>query len=323
MVSERSILRVIPARKGGSANWLVKHDPQNPPDIVFDTNVWISLNQSDIESLKKLEFNHGFRYRYSVTNYCELLSHLEDEPSDSCSEPFIKYRQCFRKITELCHSDVLPSPEMELLALAGLECYLDPVWIPDLNQTAVGIETIANASSLSDLRGDTPSRLPPGIPRYVVKPSHYQALRDTDGTSFRKIMSISNGIQPPIRGSDQDKLTKLGDWFLRLAGFFFLVRASRERVHLHSLSTEEINRFVGAFQNGAGKLFHTHCVIIAKNTINQRRTINPNDLYDAMQLLYLRNDNRLFVTDDRFFFYYEIDPEIQRVLPWSAFKSSA
>ncbi len=282
------------------------------------------MNNNDIQALKKLESNRGFRYRYSVTNYCELLSHLEDERSDSCSEPFIKYRQCFRRINKLCHHhDVLPSPEMELLALAGLESYLDPAWIPNPNQTALAIETVANADSLVELRGDAPSGLPPGIPRYVVKPNHYRNLRDTDGNSFRKIMDLLNDIQPPIRRTDKEQLNKLSRWFLSLANFFFLVRASGERVNIQRLSSEELDRFVGAFTNGVGRLFRTHCVIIARKTINEKRRIEPNDLYDAMQLLLLRDENRVFVTDDKFFYYYEIDPEIQRVLPWSTFKKSA
>ena len=62
-----------------------------------------------------------------MTNYCEIVSYLEDQPSESTPEPFIKYRQCLRKITEVCHREVLPAPEMEFLELAGLLSYLDAV----------------------------------------------------------------------------------------------------------------------------------------------------------------------------------------------------
>jgi hypothetical protein len=316
------MLKVTPARHGGSPHWIVEHDPQNPPDVFFDTNVWIGMNRQDIANLKRLESTRGFVFRYSVTNYCEIVSHLEDQPSESTPEPFIKYRQCLRKITEVCHREVLPAPEMEFLELAGLLSYLDSVWIPDLHQTALAIEIISGADTLAEVCGDSPSRLPPGVPRYVVTPNHYRTLRDTDGDSFRKIMALISDIQPPIRSSDKDKMRTLLQWFLTLANFFFLGRASLKRVSLSQLSKEERNRFLAAFTIGAGRLFHTHCVNIVKKTINDRRNILPNDLYDAMQLLSLRDENRLFVTDDRFFYQYEIDPEIQRVIPWTAFKSS-
>jgi hypothetical protein len=316
------MLKVTPARRGGSPHWIVEHDPQNPPDVFFDTNVWIGMNQQDIANLKRLESNRGFLFRYSVTNYCEIVSHLEDQPSESTPEPFIKYRQCLRKITEVCHREVLPAPEMEFLEMAGLLSYLEPVWIPNIHQTALAIEIISTAETLAEVRRDIPSRLPSGVPRYVVKPNHYRMLRDADGESFRKLMALISDIQPPIRGSDKDKMTKLGRWFLTLANFFFLERTSLKRVSFLQLSQEERDRFVAAFTVGVGRLFHTHCVNIVKKTINNRRNIAPNDLYDAMQLLSLRDDNRLFVTDDRFFYQYEVNPEIQRVIPWSQFKSS-
>jgi len=322
MASERNVLRVIPAKKGGGANWIVEHDPQNPPDIVFDTNVWISMNNNDMDSLKKLESNRGFRYRYSVTNYCELVSHLEDEPSRSCREPFVKYRQCLRRIVKVCHHDVLPSPEMELLALVGLESYLNPAWIPNQKQTALAVELIGNADSLAEVRGDLPSNSSQ-IPRYVVKPGHYRNLRDTDSNSFCKIMELLDRIDPPIRGSDKEKMNALTNWFLILANFFFLIRASGQKVHFNKLPKNEANQFLEAFMQGAGRLFQAHCVTIAKKRINEKRRIDPNDLYDAMQLLYLQDENRIFVTADKFFHLYEIDPEIQRVIPWGAFRNSS
>jgi hypothetical protein len=321
--SRRTSLRVIAARKGGSPHWIVEHDPQRPPDIFFDTNVWISMNDGDISALERLERQLGFRYRYSITNYCELLSHFEDPPSKSSQNPFIKYRQCFRKIIRLCHADVLPSPEMEFLSMTKLKHYLEPAWIPDPDQTALGIKVAANARNLAELTGEYKEEDETrDLPRYVIKPRHYRTLRDTDDDSFRKIMEILREITPPIRGSHKEKLDKLGSWFFRLANFFFLVRASNGKINLNSLTPQEQERFAMVFTAGAGKLFHFHCISVAKKTINDKRKINPNDLYDAMQLLLLNDGNRLFVTDDRFFYYYEIDPEIQRVLLWSAFRTS-
>jgi len=73
-------------------NWMVDYDLQRPPDVFFDTNVWIGMNQDDLGTLQRLRKNRGFRYRYSITNYVELVSHLEDLPSASCESPFRKYQ---------------------------------------------------------------------------------------------------------------------------------------------------------------------------------------------------------------------------------------
>lgn len=317
-------MKIIPARRGGSPNWVFDYNETTPPDIFFDTNAWIGMSGSDIDALARIQTNRGFRYRYSVTNYCELLSHLEDQPPKSGDDPFIKYRQCFRKVIQVCHAEVLPSPEMEFLSMTGLEHYLDPVWIPNPQQTALAIELVANAGSLAELTGTDGDQIKtPGLPRYVVKPSHYRKLRETDKGSFIRIMGILNNISPPLKGSDSEKMNRLGEWLIQLGHFFFLVRPSGEKMHYDRLKEDERERFGFAFTKGAGRLFQSHCTIIAKKTINERRRIEPNDLYDAMQLLHLRDENRVFVTDDKFFYLYETDPEIQRVIPWSVFRTSA
>ncbi len=317
-------VRIIPAREGGSPNWKFYYDETKPPDIYFDTNVWISMNTSDIDALTEIQSKRGFRYRYSVTNYCELLSHLEDQPSKFCDEPFIKYRQCFRKIIQLCHAEVLPSPEMEFMSMTGLEHYLDPVWTPNPQQIALAIELVANAGSLAELTGTNGDKnKSSGLPRYVVNPSHYRNLRQTDGDSFIKVLGMLSEISPPLKGSDSEKMNKLAKWLIQLGNFFFLIRPSGEKMHYDLLKGDEKERFGFAFIKGVGRLFQSHCTIIAKKTINEKRRIEPNDLYDAMQLLHLHDDNRVFVTEDRFFYLYEIDPEIQRVIPWSAFRTSS
>jgi hypothetical protein len=56
----KSMLRVIPARQGGSPKWVVEHDPQKPPNIFFDTNVWIGMNRQDVVHLKRLASKRGF-----------------------------------------------------------------------------------------------------------------------------------------------------------------------------------------------------------------------------------------------------------------------
>lgn len=48
--------------------------------------------------------------------------------------------------------------------------------------------------------------------------------------------------------------------------------------------------------------------------------IDPNDLYDMLQLILLWENNLLFVTSDKSFFNYQIDDlQIQRVLLWKRF----
>lgn len=123
----------------------MKFNKDRPPEVFFDTNVWRGLNDEGTKALRCIQETRGFRYRYSVTNFAELVSHLEDQPSPKCKDPFGKFRSCFRRIVEVCDQEILPSPEIEFLAEAGLEHYIDPGWIPDVDQIAakVIIETSA------------------------------------------------------------------------------------------------------------------------------------------------------------------------------------
>ena len=276
------------------------------------------MNEADIVALAETQQKLGFQYRYSVTNYCEIVSHLEDSPTKSCTDPFGKYQSCIRKIGRVCQSEVLPSPEMELLSMAGLSHYLQPAWIPHPTQTDLAIEIITSVKNLSELTGESKrNECDSRVPSYVVKPSHYRTLRDTDSESFLKITQLLKDITPPIQGSDKEKMHKLGAWFLQLTNFFFLIRASNNKINFQLLKEDEQTRFVSAFLQGVGQLFQTHCTIVAKKTINDGRKLDSNDLYDAMQLLLLRSENLLFVTNDRFFHFYEGDSEIQRVVPGS------
>lgn len=299
---------IIPAREGGSPNWLVQFDPENPPDVFFDTNVWIGMGDSDLSNLERLEARFGFKYHYTVTNFAELVSHLTDAPSARCGDPFKRYQACFRKILSLCIAEVLPSPEMDFLEMTGLSHYLDPVWRPKIPDIMNAAEIIANAPNVGGVA--------------AVNPNHYSQLREVDGASFRTMIGTLN-IQPPIRGMDKEKVAQLQAWFLKLANFFLIMRPSNKRVHYNSLTADERSRFAMAFTNGAGKLFHVHVTRLAKKHINDGRAIQPNDLYDLMQLLLLRQPNRIFVTDDRAFYDYQIEPETQRFLPWTAFRASS
>jgi hypothetical protein len=321
--TKQTQLKVVRATSR-NPNWIADYNPERPPDVFFDTNAWIGMNQDDISALQRLKKNRGFSYRYSITNYVELVSHLEDPPSNSCESPFRKYQACIGKLTQVCDPEVLPSPEMELLAMAGLEHYLDPVWVPSPNQIPFAVEIIAKARDLTDLTGegfqdDNVVR----VPRYVVKPSHYRGLRDADKESFKKVMELlETEITAPIKGSDRETLDKLVKWFFKLANFFFLIRPSNKKINYDLLTSNERDRFAMVFTTGAGRLFQNHCTLVVKNTLNGKKKVDPNDLYDMMQLLLLRDENRLFVTDDKSFYLYETDSTVQRVLPWSAFKQS-
>jgi hypothetical protein len=227
-------------------------------------------------------------------------------------------------MTKVCDREVLPPPEMELLAMAGLEHYLDPAWVPSPNQIPFAIEIIAKARDLVDLTGEgihDPNTV--RVPRYVVKPSHYRRLRDADKESFKKIMELlETEITPPIKGSDKEKLDKLVRWFFQLANFFFLIRPSNKKIHYDLLTSDERDRFAMIFTSSAGQLFQKHCTLVVKKNLNAKKKVDTNDLYDMLQLLLLQNENRLFVTDDKSFYLYETDSIVQRVLPWSAFRKS-
>jgi hypothetical protein len=292
----------------GRSGWKVEYDKGRPPDVLFDTNVWRGLNDKGTKTLRSLQETRGFRYRYSVTNFAELVSHLEDQPSTKCKDPFSKFKSCFRRIVEVCDQEILPSPEMEFLAEAGLEHYLDPVWIPDVDQIAAKVKAVLRAEKVDNLRG-------------ILNVSHYRTLRETDGASMVALMGELQGFARPITSAQVDNLLR---WFMKLANFVLLVRPSNGKVHFNHLTQEERDRFTIALTDGAGKLFHTHCTSLVIRTINEKKKVDPNDLYDMLQLILLRHNNRLFVTNEKSFFQYQLtDPKIERVLPWTDFRNSA
>lgn len=311
-------IRIIQSIVENTLNLEIKYNENNPPIIFFDTNVWRSINDRDIATLQRLQQKNGFHYRYSVTNFIELASHLEDQPSKSCRKPFQMFQSCFRKIRKLCDRDILPSPEMVFLAHAGLSHYIDTIWIPDVQQIALAVELITNANSLAELTGkEDGNTKTANVPRYIVKPSHYRRLRDIDGESMRAIMGELQGFKRPI--SVDDRLVR---WFVKLAHFFLFVRPTNGRMFLQNLTTEEQDRFSMALMEGAGRLFQTHCMNLIKKTVDDGRRVDPNDLYDMLQLILLENDNALFVTSEKTFFLYEIDhDQPKRVLRWTNFVS--
>ena len=183
---------------------------------------------------------------------------------------------------------------------------------------ALAVELITNANSLGELTGEEDGNTETtNVTRYIVKPSHYRRLRDIDSDSMRAIMEELHGFKRPI--SVDDRLVR---WFVKLSHFFLFVRPTNGKMFLQDLTSEEQDRFSMALMEGVGRLFQTHCMILVKKTVNDGRRVDPNDLYDMLQLILLENGNSLFITSEKTFFLYEIDhDQPKRVLRWTNFVS--
>jgi hypothetical protein len=286
---------------------VVKYDVNNPPDVIFDTNVWHGMNGADIAFLTGLQEKKRFRYRYTFTNFVELASHLADESSKVCSNPFGKFKSCFRKIVQICHAEILPSPEMEFMTQAGLSHYVASAWRLDIEQIIPKVEGIANANSVADL-----SR--------IIDVGHYLKLRHTDKESFKAAFDDFPQISKPLRDSDIENSLQ---WFRYCIGFFFIERSSNGQVTYNELSEEEKAGFQSALATGVGRLFFNHCMTRIRQTVRDGKKVDPNDLYDMLQLILLRDNNRFFVTAEKSFFLYKLnDPESQKVVSWEQFRNS-
>jgi len=208
---------------------------------------------------------------------------------------------------------------MAFLEETRLSHYLSSAWIPNPEQTAAAVDLIVEARTMGDITGvgiQTLSSI--GIPRWVVDPTHYTRLTDTDEASARAI--IQKLYDRASRPLTQDNfIERIVPWFQHLAKFFLLFRSSSGRIHYEDLTPDERNRFWEGLTRGGGRLFQAHLTLVADNTINRHHGIDPNDLYDAMQLLLL-NGSRLFVSNDADFIHYTVDATIHHVVPWQPFK---
>ncbi|HEV8326677.1 MAG TPA: hypothetical protein VGQ08_04275 [Nitrospiraceae bacterium] len=88
---------------------------------------------------------------------------------------------------------------------------------------------------------------------------------------------------------------------------------------MSDLLPDERNRFWESFTMGPGRMFQAHVTLIPIKTINWGEKKDPNDLYDAMQLLLLE-EGRLFVTNEKNFLRHTKDSYVERVLSWETFK---
>jgi len=299
-------------------NFTIEFPPSHPPEVYFDTNVWLSMSDAEADSLQIHKAQRGYRYRYSITNYVEMLSRLGRGPTKRFPNPFGRVRAAFRRVQRLCDPEVLPAPEMTFLDEAGLSHYLSPTWIPNPQQTAIAVSVIARAETMGDITGIGIQTLNSvGAPRWIVDPMHYTRLTDIDDASATSIIQrLNEYTTKPIT---KENIERIVPWFQHLAKFFLLFRPSSGRVKYEDLSPDERNRFWEGLTHGAGQVFQAHMTLVAVNTMNRQHSIDPNDIYDAMQLLLL-NGNRLFVTNDTDFIRYSVDATIHHVVPWAPFK---
>ena len=177
------------------------------------------------------------------------------------------------------------------------------------------LTSIKQLLRLISLRKQIPASA--GSPRWILDPRHYLRLTRIDDQSMTNIMKDLDTFD---RGSlTKDNVHQLTPWFQKLATFFLLYRPSNGRTTMSDLLPDERNRFWASFTLGPGRMFHAHVTLIAIKTINWGKKVDPNDLYDAIQLLLL-TDGRLFISNEKNFLRHTKDSYVKRVLPWEAFK---
>ena len=284
----------------------IEYDPSNPPSVYFDTNVLRGFSGKDTDALRRLQSQRGFQYRYSMLNFTELVSHLDDPPTDDVPDPFRKFQAPFKKMLPLFHQNSLPSPETVLMQAAGLERYLDSRWNVNFTAIATEIRIIAKATSLEDIR------------KYGIDLAHYKKLRQVDSESFVSMMTGANTLDKPFGITDEST----NKWLLHVYSSL-IYRASGGRIRLAALSRSQQLQVVKFFGEVGGTMFRVHLLKLLGKTINDGRAKYGNDFYDLLQLLLLRDTNLLFVTDDSPFFSYYAGPEQHRVVPWRGFKALA
>jgi hypothetical protein len=284
--------------------YVINFDPSHPPQVFFDTNVLRGLNDESKLALQRLQITRGFRYRYSMLNFTELASHLADPPSPDTRVPFRKFQASFRRLKLLFDFEPLPSPEMVLMHGTGLERHLSPAWVVNPSSIAKQVQMIAQANTIDDLL------------EFGIDPHHYKQLREIDGKMFLKLMSSA---KTTIKNPPSD-LEEGGHW-LQLVYSYLIYRASSKTLNFSGLTDNEKLRVKEFFDEEGGKMFLSHLLKLLLKAINDGAKEDPNDFYDMLQLILLRDPNLLFVTDDRPFFRYYVSPEDQRVVPWKGFKA--
>jgi len=282
----------------------ISYDDAYPPRVFFDTNVILGLGKAGEQALRRLKAERCFRFRFSMLNFVELLSHLDDPPSKETRTPFMKYQAAFRRVHSI-FDGVLPSAESALMYDVGLIEHTGKNWIVDGASVQHQVEVIAKAGTLGDVR------------KAGLNPAHYKKLREIDANSFL-------GVVAEARHTIKDVVVDYtaGGRLLRRFIGFLIFRASSGAIRLETLCVDQQLAVFAFFERAGGKMFLTHFVKLLDRVIKTRAKDDANDFYDMLQLLLLRDRNLLFVTDDRAFFKYYAGAEHHRVVRWKGFKNS-
>jgi hypothetical protein len=134
------------------------------------------LGDAGEAALRRLKAERGFRVRFSMLNFVELLSHLDDPPSKESPNPFQKYRAAFRRIYNI-FDGVLPSAESALMHDVGLKEHTGKNWVVDGASVQYQVEVIAKSETLED------------VLKAGLNPTHYKKLREVDATSFLGVVA--------------------------------------------------------------------------------------------------------------------------------------
>lgn len=281
---------------------VIDFDPARPPDVFFDTNVFRDLNSTSMDALRQLQVERNFRYRYSMLNFVELVSHLSDAPSEDVSNPFAMFQGPFKRIIELFDLNVLPSAEEAFMTATGLKHYLGSKWIADPEFYAQAVRDIAYANTADE------------IIKKGIDPAHCKKLREYDGESFLHLTGEAKKLA-------EKSQRWWGEWVPRFVSFQ-IFRASSKKTRLEKLKSKEQIRVMKFFAEEGGRMFAIHLRKLMEKAIKDGRKLYANDFYDMLQLLLLVNTNLLFVTDDRSFRQYYGGPNYHKVIPWKGFKAS-
>ena len=153
-----------------------------------------------------------------MSNFVELISHLDDAPSKKTPNPFGKYRAAFRRVDSL-FDGVLPSAESVLMTGIGLKEHTGKNWIVDATSIQYQVEVIAKSETLKDV-------LQAGI-----DPAHYKKLRAIDAKSFLGVIAQArNNITDPVKD------LQAGGQILRRFFGYLIFRASSKAIHLEKLA---------------------------------------------------------------------------------------
>ena len=218
----------------------IRYDNARPPRVFFDTNVILGLGDAGEDALRRLKAERGFRFRFSMLNFSELISHLDDAPSKETASPFRKYRAAFRRLHSI-FDGVLPSAESVLMNGVGLKEHTGKNWIVDGASIAFQVEAIAQAETLED------------VLRVGIDPTHYKKLREVDGSSLFGAVALARETI-----TDLAKDLEAGGQLLLRFYDFLIFRASSKVIRFSQLRNDQKLAVIAFFQQAGGKTFLSH-----------------------------------------------------------------